>query len=442
MNNMLIQACRLYLECDYIIASLKALANFTYKVTMPFLNCVEKTDQNELVVILPQLYADLSASKMDTLKDYHVKWTHIEMEKQQPSNNLENYLLKEMCVTAAEGVKMQCAREYWGDERNPRVTELHKMTSDERKNLPSENLVCERYLAKFGYLASISAARSNKFFKAQRIRDDLMFNVTEKNEEDVKKSCFKIIKSLQEMEVEWTKSQKEVSKKRVQESLKKKQHKNDYADVILQRCKQHNGPITNTKELKDFVKKTSNNETRKHRRNEIIFQRLIHPIDAKERPYLYKVNDVNTDQLLENFAILLEQPGDHNETEADVEFPSFDEIMKIIQEKVDEGEPNLSDELFEFQQPLAIVWDQSDGTRKWYIGFYLGNNEDMLRVDHLIGAASEWKRPAIDDIQNETSHQQIVPCPVIGESVFNKRSTLFKVENVVDIQLSFEEHFN
>ena len=33
LNNLLIKACRIYLENDFIKASLKALANFTYKVT-------------------------------------------------------------------------------------------------------------------------------------------------------------------------------------------------------------------------------------------------------------------------------------------------------------------------------------------------------------------------------------------------------------------------
>ena len=67
-----------------IVAAMKALANFTFNVTMPFLNCVEKTDQNDLVNILPKLYDDLSCGKMDTVTDYHVKWTYIQMDEQQP----------------------------------------------------------------------------------------------------------------------------------------------------------------------------------------------------------------------------------------------------------------------------------------------------------------------------------------------------------------------
>ena len=52
LNNLLVRACRIYLEDDFIIAGLKALANFTYKITMPYLNCVERSDQNTLVEIM------------------------------------------------------------------------------------------------------------------------------------------------------------------------------------------------------------------------------------------------------------------------------------------------------------------------------------------------------------------------------------------------------
>ena len=79
-----------------------------------------------------------------------------------------------MCTMAAKGVELQCAREYWAEDVNPRATQLHKLTHKERKNIPTENMPAERYLAKFGYLASVSAAKSNRFFKAKRIRDDMM----------------------------------------------------------------------------------------------------------------------------------------------------------------------------------------------------------------------------------------------------------------------------
>ena len=110
---------------------------------------------------------------------------------------------------------MQCGREYWGDGQDARDTELYKMTDDERKNIPSENLVCETYLEKFGYLASISTARSNQYFKAERIRDDLMFDFVEKKEEDIEKSSCQIMKSFKSMEVIWTTGQEQELKRKI-----------------------------------------------------------------------------------------------------------------------------------------------------------------------------------------------------------------------------------
>ena len=96
-NNLLVRACRLYLESEFIVASLKALSNFTYRVTMPYLNAVEKCDQNQLLDILPKLCSDLkggSAGKM--LENYHVEWTHTFMQKQKPAHSNKFFKAKRM----------------------------------------------------------------------------------------------------------------------------------------------------------------------------------------------------------------------------------------------------------------------------------------------------------------------------------------------------------
>ena len=72
-NNMLVQACRLYLECDFIIARMRALANFTYIVTMPYLNFVERSDQNDLCNSLPLLYQGLKEGKLGMLKGHTLR---------------------------------------------------------------------------------------------------------------------------------------------------------------------------------------------------------------------------------------------------------------------------------------------------------------------------------------------------------------------------------
>ena len=175
LNNLLVRSCRIYIQNDFVIAGLRALANFTYKITMPYLNCIEKVDQNSLVDILPKLWIDLIGKKTDTLKDYQVEWTHVNMKNHIPMTDLDNHLLSEMCVDAAIGVEAQCKKEYWcEDDLGRRATAIHTLTPDERKNIPTNNICCERYLGRFGYLASQSAAHSNRLFKGKRIRDDLM----------------------------------------------------------------------------------------------------------------------------------------------------------------------------------------------------------------------------------------------------------------------------
>ena len=233
LNNLLVCACKLYLENDYILAALKALSFLTYKVTMPYLNCIEICDQNDLVGengILKRLSDDLKDGKMDTLKDYHVEWKHVDMSKQQPDSPLDHLILEHMCHKAAAGIDLQCASEYWKDTANPRATQLHKLTYSELQNIPTENLCTERYLAQFGMLASLSAARSNKHFKALRIRDDMMFGKVQ--EQDVDKRSSSIMKSLDSMELKWTKKQKEKQKERIIKSHEKKRKCNEYRDII------------------------------------------------------------------------------------------------------------------------------------------------------------------------------------------------------------------
>ena len=79
-----------------------------------------------------------------------------------------------MCVDAADGIQIQCGREYGfakeGEES--RATELYKRSLAELKDFPTNNLDCERDLAKFSHLAYVAKFR-NKSFKAKGIRTDM-----------------------------------------------------------------------------------------------------------------------------------------------------------------------------------------------------------------------------------------------------------------------------
>ena len=54
--------------------------------------------------------------------------------------------------------------------------------------------------------------------------------------------------------------------------------------------------------------------------------------------------------------------------------------MKILRENQD-----IKDiQSFYYQQPLAVKWDETETTKRWYLGFYLnGSMDTTLKVDHL-----------------------------------------------------------
>ena len=129
-----------------------------------------------------------------------------------------------MCVQAAVGVKLQYKHEYWaGNDEDvaPCATRINSLASDELEDLPTDNLNCERYLAKFGYLAAQSAAHSNKLFKAKRIRHDLVLSGAE-DSLLVEQSMNKTMKILDEMEISWSSKQKELKQERLFENIKRR----------------------------------------------------------------------------------------------------------------------------------------------------------------------------------------------------------------------------
>ena len=177
-----------------------------------------------MVEILPELCVDLANRKTDSLSSYKVEWTHVHVVKNGPNSELDHYVLGEMCAQAAVGVELQCKREYWAgndDHVTTRATGINSLTPGKPENLPTNNLNCERYLAKFGYLAAQSAAHSNKLFKAKRIRGDLVLSDAE-DSLLVERSMSKMMKILDEMEISWSSKQKELKKERLFENIKKK----------------------------------------------------------------------------------------------------------------------------------------------------------------------------------------------------------------------------
>ena len=100
--------------------------------------------------------------------------TDIDIE--EPTSELEITLLKDMCVHASKTIKLQCGREYgFGQYNDIRATQIHKLTVEERKDLESNNVMCERELGVFDHRAIVSKCRNNKF-KAKSLRNDMVLH--------------------------------------------------------------------------------------------------------------------------------------------------------------------------------------------------------------------------------------------------------------------------
>ena len=94
-------------------------------------------------------------------------------------------------------------------------------------------------------------------------------------------------------------------------------------------------------------------------------------------------------------------------------------------------------------QPVVVVWDVR-GAKKWFVGFFLDNNEDgTYRIDHLERVSSrgntKWQWPsACDDIQ-DAEEVQILPIQVLGDWDFTSDKPYFLVSNAEDIVQNFEQ---
>jgi hypothetical protein len=71
-NNLLVLACRIYIQNDFILSCFAALSYFTFKVTFPLFQMSIKANQIEIKRLLKLLFEDLQALKLNTLDSYVV----------------------------------------------------------------------------------------------------------------------------------------------------------------------------------------------------------------------------------------------------------------------------------------------------------------------------------------------------------------------------------
>ena len=125
----------LYLLSEFFYTELEALAYFNHTVTFPFLHCVEKSSNEELLKILPKPQQDLLEGKTDTLKGFVVEIRR--MPVKEPSSKLGRKITNMMCLEAAKGVKLQCGREYGFDNIITYVQATILSDLDKAETLPN-----------------------------------------------------------------------------------------------------------------------------------------------------------------------------------------------------------------------------------------------------------------------------------------------------------------
>ena len=210
-------------------------------------------------------------------------------------------------------------------------------------------------------------------------------------------------------------------------------------------------PLTTADEVKHLVENEHDEKKLKSSlRSEVGFQKALHPFDAQERSYLYKMNFLTVEELTENLIILLDVTNNDAGTDI-IHFPSEDEIYEQITSRSSESDREESstavsddkEDGFQYQEPLAVVWDHNQGERYWCLGFYVGKiDEDSIKVDHLESKKKEfrkWTRGKSDDIQ-VVNLIQVLPIKVVGDWNFSERQPVFVIENADEICDAFKKY--
>ena len=295
----LIEACKLYVDCKLFIAELHILAVFTKKVTLPYLNCMEKLSQRELVKMFLLLYKDLLEHKMDTLKDYIVEYHHVPVAK---VTNVckKKRILERMCEEAAKGFDLQRGKEYgFGENHQQReTTDVHTMTAEEIGNIHVvHNLDCERLLATFSHRAVVAKFR-NRTFTAQGICDDV---VLAKSNQAIVEFTTRKISNILKKEEDWTAQQKNLLALSIQKKIAESKTACDYTQKLMKSCKTWGGPVATPNELEATISKHGVAE-------KIVKTELSYYCKTHERqrtnPSLFKIL-IPHEERLENLLVLL-----------------------------------------------------------------------------------------------------------------------------------------
>ena len=422
--NLLVQACKLYIDCELFLAELHVLAVFTQNVTLPFLNCLEKSTQKDLLVSFPKLYHDLTEHRMDTLKDFFVPYRHVTVEA--VTDEREMIMLNRMCEEAAKGFDMQRGAEYGFGVNHPDrpTTRLHELSEKEVNAIVVvHNLACERVLGTFGHRATVAKYR-NKFFTAQGIRDDMVLVSSEQS--TVQSTTRKINRILKKKESEWTDKQKKLRTLRIQKKMAESQSQLSYTKKLLQACKSWGGPATTPDELEDILnKRTALGE--KIVKTELSYYCKTHEAERRNNPEIFKIM-IAHDQRLENLIILL---GDNNhiatsESSSVLDLPTMKEFDDKFGTKETVPEAGSSATV-QVNEMCVVVWlEKTTDKPMWHLGYVTKLDGEQYIVEHLVREKSSgnnyWKNPGGNDQTFPVDEEQFLLVKVNGEWEVDKIS--------------------
>ena len=228
-TNQLVESCKIYIASDLFVTELECLAYFNHHITFPFLNCVEVSSQD----IFPELYKDLLECKVGTLDKFVVSIHGVSTPKL--STDAAKAIMREMCVPAAEAIKLQCRREYGFSDQRQHATDLSKLTASDRSGLPTNNCISERDLSKFDKESILSKCRNRKF-RAKNIRNNMMLYKC-KRATKIDRVSKRITVTLLAREKKWNEEPKVKLKARIEEKLRKASKQKDYTQKLLRDCK-------------------------------------------------------------------------------------------------------------------------------------------------------------------------------------------------------------
>lgn len=353
------------------------LAVFTYLVTLPLLNCVEKCDQQELLKVLPQLVSDLEKGSMDTLATYRVEYHHITTPT--ATTGLEKVLLQKMCHHAAITLRRQ-VQEYLeenADDEAPRATQLYKLSPEQLDDLPTNNNVCESDFSNFSNLAAVAKSR-NRNFTGKEIRNNCTLNKAVKTTVDRK--SYKITKKLKIMEGVWVSEQNKHQVKRLESKQNKFKNHKSYVNKQLSLCKTWGGPFTSIDEMETVLQSHGDIET-KVIRTELIYYKHTHKPDVIARPELFKLNKTTHEERLENLSTLLSDDYCEASYSPDhLQLPTNEDALRVLTSAAGNLHPPVeeSEITVEVNEHCVTIWEQG-----WYIGYVLEVTETGISVDHL-----------------------------------------------------------